>query len=97
MGLNILVHPASGITYRQHHVRADAEGEMGIAKRLVYLDMGSLNSQLASPRHGVARIDGQVHQNLFDESRISLDRGGASTGVEDKVDVFADESLQQLG
>jgi hypothetical protein len=47
--------------------------------------------------HGVPRVDGQVHHNLFDLAEIGL--GPSEGGVEhrDEIDIFPDQSPEHLG
>jgi len=58
--------------------------------------LARLESQRSSRGHGVACVDGQVHENLLELAGIGLD--GFERGVEDadELDVLADQAPQQL-
>ena len=63
----------------------------------VQLDIGRLEGELASVRHGVSRVDGQVHHDLLDLPQIGL--GPTEDGVEhcDEIDILPDQSPEHLG
>ncbi len=59
-------------------------------------DVGGLDGELAAVRHGVARIHGQVHDDLLDLSGIGLDGAEFGAGHHDQVDVLADQAREHL-
>ena len=60
------VHARAGVGHREHHVGAGHDA--GVSRRVggVELHVGRLDGQLASPRHGVASVHDEVHQDLLD-------------------------------
>ena len=62
----------------------------------IQLDIGRLEGELASVRHGVSRVDGQVHHDLFNLPWIGL--GPSEGGLEhrDEIDIFSDQSPEHL-
>ena len=57
----------------------------------------SLDVQLAPARHGVARIDRQVEQDLLDHAQIGLDGGQAGGKIHLQGDVLAQDAAEHLG
>ncbi len=46
-------------------------------------------------RHRIACIDGEVHDNLLDLTRVRIDAHQRRRGVDDKTEIFADEAPEQ--
>ena len=63
---------------------------------LVERDVGGLDGQLASRRHRVARVHGQIHDDLLNLARIGANRAQVSAGNHYQIDVFADHAGQHL-
>ena len=57
----------------EHHVGAGRDVVVGAGVLVVELDVRGLDGQLAALRHGVARVDGEVHDDLLDLARVGLD------------------------
>ena len=64
--------------------------------RLVELDVGGLDGELAAVGHGVAGVDRQVHQHLLDLARVGVDHAEVGREHLDEVDVLADEAPEHL-
>src|SRR5258707_11526064 len=64
--LGFIVHPDAGVADGEHDVVAC--GERGVSTREMFVegDVRGLNGQLAALRHGIARVDGKVHDDLVD-------------------------------
>ena len=63
---------------------------------LVELDVRGLDGQLAALRHGVAGVDGQVHQDLFDLAGVGPHRAQSHGRPDGELDVLADEAREHL-
>jgi hypothetical protein len=94
------VHTRSRVGDRKHHVVAGAgERLVGTVFR-VEDDKRGLDEQGAAVGHGVAGVDAEVHQNLFDLGGIGANQG--ESGSEDGLDfdIAADyffEEIESLG
>ena len=64
--------------------------------RLVDLDVRRLDGELPAERHRVARVHGEVDEDLLDRRRIDADRPQVGRQRRDELDVFADQPAQQL-
>ena len=62
----------------------------------VQRDVRSGNNQLPSRRHGVPRIDAEIHQDLLDLARIRADRPQVFLRFRGEVDVFSDQPPKHL-
>ena len=90
MGLGLRVHPAACVAHYQHHVGAglDADVQAGIA--LVQVYVRRLDGEPAALGHGVARVDGEVDEHLFDLPGVSFRRPEIDAEGSDEVDVLPD-------
>ena len=68
----LVVHADAGVADRQHHVGPGLHAHV-LAGRLVQIDIGGLDHQLAAARHGVARIGRQVDDHLLHLRRVGFD------------------------
>ena len=64
--------------------------------RFIQLDIGGFNGQVSALRHGVAGVDGQVHDDLFDLSRVGLHLRQRGLQGGPQLHVFADQALQHF-
>src|SRR5713101_6512374 len=85
------VHPGAGVSYRQPHVRPDCCSRVLARVGTIHLDVGSLDSEPAPLRHRIARICGQVHENLLELGGIGLDAAEGWTLDDDQHDGLADQ------
>ncbi len=95
MRLGFVVHPRAGITDSQHHMPAGRRAGVRGRVSLIELNVGRFNRQLAAPRHGVTRIDRQIHDDLRHLSRVRVDPVDRWPQTGHQLDVVTNESLQQ--
>jgi hypothetical protein len=62
----------------------------------IQVDVGGLQSQLPSGGHGVARVDDQVHDDLFDLPGIRLDGPESIRGCSHDQNVLADQAAEHF-
>ena len=55
-----------------------------------------LDGQLAAAGHGVAGVDGQVHDDLLDLAGVGLDRPRPGSSDGGQLDVLADHPAEHL-
>src|SRR5579871_381558 len=89
-------HAAAGVGDRQHNVFARGNFTMLPGVNFIENDIRSANRQRAALRHGVMRVDRQVHHNLFDLSRIDKGCPQLRLGIDCDHHILPDESLQQI-
>ena len=67
---------------------------MTLDARLIELDVRSPDEEGATPRHGVARVHGQIDDDLFDLAAVGMDH--AQTRLQNQLgfDVFTDHAAQ---
>ena len=65
-------------------------------ERLVKEDVAGRDGERAARRHGVAGIDHQVHDHLFDAARVGVEPAPSGPGEEDELHVLAEDPLEQL-
>jgi hypothetical protein len=95
MRLGIRVHAGATVADLEQHVRP--RGRIHGARewrRLTRADVGGADDQPSTVRHGVAGIDGQVHDDLLDLTRVGLDAPERGLGHRHQVDRFADQPLE---
>src|SRR5262249_32948394 len=64
--LGLFIDAYSGIADGQHHVVAAGRIGMAFGIHGIESDVAGLDGQLAAARHGVARIDREIHYDLLD-------------------------------
>ncbi len=64
--------------------------------RVVDGDVGGVDGEFAAGGHGVAGVDGEVDQNLFELAGVGSDRPQPGGGGDDQVDVLAEGAAQQV-
>ena len=89
------VHPHPGVAHRQHHMRTRRRAPVLPDVRLVEFDVGGLDGEIAALRHRVARVDRQVHDDLFELARVGVDAVEGRIERRHQPDVLADQALQQ--
>ena len=94
VGLRALVHAAAGVAHRHQHVRAGGDGEEPTGIGLVQLDVGGFDGEPPPVGHGVAGIDGQVHDHLLDLARIGKDAAQLRMENGMQFDVFPDHRMK---
>ena len=70
--LDFLAHSPAGVRDGQHHVVARFQFRITAHALLVERDVGGFQREFAAVGHGVARVHGQVHDDLFNLSGVRL-------------------------
>ena len=65
------------------------------AARLLGRDVAGADRELAAVRHGVARVDGEVHDHLLELVHVGLDEPEVAPVLEVELDALAEEAPQQ--
>ena len=65
-------HPVTGIGHANDDVLARGKLRNGADILLVDKHIGGFNGELAAIRHGVARVDSQIHQRRFEVIGVDL-------------------------
>ncbi len=97
MGESIWGDTAAGIGDFEEHVGAGVG--VGLGGGGIFVDGGALGAdeELAAFGHGVAAIDGEVEDNLFEHDGVDLDVGEVGGEGEVDGDTFADGALHHIG
>src|SRR5438128_3569982 len=93
--LRLLIHAAAGVAHRQHDVVPCAESEVTARARFVEPDVFGRDDQSSALRHGVARVDRQVEQDLLEVNRVRLDIAQSVAESERQLDALAEETGEQ--
>ncbi len=91
-----LVHANPRVGDREHHILSGLHPGMFSQRIGVEQDIGGANGQSASGGHGVAAIDHQVHDGLFELTGVRLDGGQLRVERCRQIDVFADQPTDHL-
>ena len=89
------IHADTRVRDRQQNMRSGGEANMLGGHGRLDVHVGGLNPQPAAIRHGVARVRGEVHQDLLQLRRIDLDGAQVGRGGEGKLHVGAEEATEQ--
>ena len=94
MGLGFPIHPVPGIPDHEldvpphrHETAIDDVGRLDESTR-------RLDGQRAPMRHGVARVDDKIHDDLLELAGIGLDRATPGAPADIEVDVLSDQAPQ---
>jgi hypothetical protein len=68
---------------------------MEVRERLIDSEILGCNAHRAPVRHRIARVDGQVQEDLLDLSAVSSYRGEIGRAHGDQLDVLADCPAQE--
>jgi hypothetical protein len=71
--LRFSIQADPGVCHREHHVRPRRYVVVSVGIVLVELDIGGLDSELSTLGHGVARVQGKIHDDLFDLAGVGPD------------------------
>ena len=95
-GLNGLGHAGSGVGNGEEDVLARFGVGVGGGEFLAEQDVGGFNGQPPAVGHGVAGVNSQVDDDLFELGRVHFygPQGRCQAGVQ--FDVFADDAPQHL-
>jgi len=92
----LLNHSRAGVGEDQHRVRAGADvGPTTVGGYVNDARSGRLDGDLPTVRHGVAGVDGQIHEHLLDLSGDGLHRHRRRIGHHHQFDVLAGHRPQQ--
>ena len=69
---------------------------MALDVNLVDLDRAGADRQRASAGHGVAGVDGEVHEDLLHHAGVRLHEGELRGGIELQGDGFAEQPLEHF-
>jgi len=76
-------------------VRPGVGSGVARGKRLVQVGVRRLEGDAATPvRHGVARVDHEVHEDLPELPGVGSHGREAGAGNDDEVDVLSDQALE---
>jgi hypothetical protein len=78
--LELVSNPEAGIGDGEHHVGTCCHPEMLAGVVLVQFRVVRLKGQLSATRHGVPRVDDEVHDDLLDLRWVSLHLAQANCG-----------------
>jgi hypothetical protein len=92
--LHLRFHAHAGVTDGEHDMRPRLRAQMHGRIALIQLDGSGLDRQLAAPRHGVAGIQRQVHDHLFDVARVSQHAPQLRCKAGNQVHVFSQDAAQ---
>ena len=86
-----LVHALTGVRDPNDHVRPDDRA--GVLSGEVPVDLASLDpdGEASSVGHGVARVDSQIENRLFEPDRVHADETRVQSRLDGELDLFADE------
>ena len=87
--------PCAGIAHRQHDVASGLDGLVVAGIVCVELRVGSFERELPAVRHGVAGIEGQVHDDLLDLPGIGLHRAEIACRYGQDFNVLSNQPAQQ--
>src|SRR5580704_1736581 len=96
VGLSFYVHAHAGVADSQHHVFARLKGRVNAGVFVVEGDVGGLDCEFSAGGHGVAGIDGEVHDDLLDLAGIGAHRAETRARHHDQVDVFANHAVEHF-
>src|ERR1700733_3780931 len=91
---DIVFHAATGVAFRQHYMFSGLRTRVLGNIMLVQFSTPCLDNDLASARHRIARVYGQIHKDLFNLARIGLDAANGYSWLEGERNVVTDHSLQ---
>ncbi|RMS09304.1 hypothetical protein ALP75_201950 [Pseudomonas syringae pv. actinidiae] len=91
-----LRHAAAIVTDAQHHVVTRQKVFVGIGERRVQLLIGSLEHQCAAVRHGIAGVEHQVEQGVFQLVGVGFSGPQITGKTQLQVDALVDAALEQF-
>src|SRR6266481_4088641 len=96
MGKRFRIHSRAGVAYRQHYVWPRSRTQMLAAICVVQVGVGGLDDQLSPTRHGVPRIDRQVHEHLAQLPGIRFYASQVGLQPDGQFDIFTDHAMEHL-
>ena len=95
MRLRFQAHSRAGIRDAEQHVAAFSNNGMLFVVKTVQFHVGRLDDQLAPIRHGVARVDHQVHDDLLHLAGVGANGAQIFRRTNGQFDVFANQPRKQ--
>ena len=95
----ILVRNARSIIRHRNQCIGSRRNDGGLAVNVfaIQIYFRGFDAQVAALRHGVSRVSGQIHQDLFDLQRIDPYASQPFAGKKCKFDVFPDQAGKRFG
>src|SRR5688572_31301598 len=95
MGLCSFIHSVTGIAYGQQHIGSWLHTGRRLTGRLADRHVSGLNGETTPFWHGIASIDGKVHDHLLNLSGIRSDPSGVRIEFRAELDdVLPQQSAQ---
>ena len=91
-----VLHAHAGIGDGEHHVFSGREDLRRAREGAVELHVGGFDGQAAAAGHGVASVDGEIHDDLLDLAAVGLDEPEILYRAGVELDIFADEAAQHF-
>src|SRR5205085_5491909 len=91
-GLGFTVHAKPGVADSEHDVVACFDRSMRAGEVFVQADVRSLDHQLAAFWHSIARIHGEVHDDLIDLAGVGPHGADRRSRHHNQIDVLADHA-----
>ena len=89
--LYLLAHARARVRDSEQHIVARFQLRITLHALLVERDIGGFQCELAAVGHGIARVHGQVHDDLFNLPGVRLHRAQAGRGNNMRHHVAAHE------
>jgi len=89
------VHSRTGIGNGKEHVFLNGHSWALAAVRLINIDVAGLDDEFPASRHGVARVDYQVHDHLLDLAGIRFYLSKLRFQDDSKIDIFSNQPPDQ--
>ena len=96
MAQHLPAHPCAVVPDGELEVVARLDIEACFAELLIQRVACRADCQLASARHGVPRVDGQVHDDLLQQARVHAHAAGLIVEEGDQLDILAERAPQEL-
>ena len=93
--LRLQAHARACVGDAQKHIVALADNRMLVVVNAVQFGVGGFDDQLSPIRHGVARVDHEVHDDLFHLAGVSANGAQRLRSSHDQLDVFTNQPREQ--
>ena len=80
----------------EHHVVAGRHADVAAHAVRAEFHIGGFDFEPSAARHGVARVDGEVHEDLIHLAGVDVDVGEIGRQARHQLHVFTDEADQHL-
>ena len=94
--LSLSVHACAGVADLEHNVIAGPQRCVMPCVLFTEGYVGSLNRELPAGGHGIPGVHGEIHDDLFDLTRVSADCPEVSSRQHHEVDIFPDHAREHL-